>query len=123
MNVVTFLHILFPAGVVHCRYWIHTDLIDRLPLGLEYVFNSPMAHRMHHRPPGNCNYAGMFIFWDRMFGTYEVELERKDYYGLAKQPQVCLGFPGCGEHNVDETWSSQLKHHLYTHGRKSRSHI
>ncbi len=107
MNVVTFLH---------CRYWIHTDLIDRLPLGLEYVFNSPMAHRMHHRPPGNCNYAGMFILWDRMFGTYEVELERKDYYGLAKQPQVCFGclssyvfehhVPGCAVHNVDETWSS-----------------
>jgi sterol desaturase/sphingolipid hydroxylase (fatty acid hydroxylase superfamily) len=116
MNAVTFLHILFSAWVVRCRYWIHTDLIDRLPLGLEYVFNSPMAHRMHHRPPGNCNYAGMFIFWDRMFGTYEVELERKDYYGLAKQPQVCLGCLSnvfehhmsldVMKHNVDENGSS-----------------
>mmetsp|Transcript_34937 Transcript_34937/g.93463 ORF Transcript_34937/g.93463 Transcript_34937/m.93463 type:complete len:98 (-) Transcript_34937:934-1227(-) len=50
-------------------YWIHTDLVNRLPLGLEYIFNTPMAHRMHHRPPGNCNYAGMLIIWDRMFGT------------------------------------------------------
>lgn len=45
-----------------------------------------MAHRMHHRPPGNCNYAGLFIIWDRMFGSYEAELVRKDYYGLASQP-------------------------------------
>lgn len=69
-------------------YWIHTELVNRLPFGLEYIFNSPMAHRMHHRPPGNCNYAGMLIWWDRMFGTYEVETERKDLYGLARQPQT-----------------------------------
>ena len=43
-------------------YWIHTELVNRLPFGLEYIFNSPMAHRMHHRPPGNCNYAGMLIW-------------------------------------------------------------
>ena len=30
-------------------FWIHTELVGRLPLGLEYVLNSPMAHRMHHR--------------------------------------------------------------------------
>lgn len=69
-------------------YWIHTDLVDRLPFGLEYVLNTPMAHRMHHRPPGNCNYGGLFIIWDRLFGTYSPELERRDYYGLAKQPNT-----------------------------------
>lgn len=67
-------------------FWIHTELVGRLPLGLEYVFNSPMAHRMHHRPPGNCNYAGMLIVWDRLFGTYAAETVRKDFYGLAGQP-------------------------------------
>lgn len=50
--------------------------------------NGPMAHRLHHRPPGNCNYAGMFIIWDRMFGTYKAEVVRKDWYGLAKQPMT-----------------------------------
>ncbi len=39
-------------------FWIHTDMIDRLPFGLEYILNTPMAHRLHHRPPGNANYAG-----------------------------------------------------------------
>ena len=67
-------------------FWIHTELVDRLPFGLEYVFNSPMAHRMHHRPPGNCNYAGFLIVWDRLFGTYVPELERRDLYGNGDQP-------------------------------------
>mmetsp|Transcript_34940 Transcript_34940/g.93472 ORF Transcript_34940/g.93472 Transcript_34940/m.93472 type:complete len:352 (-) Transcript_34940:11-1066(-) len=69
-------------------YWIHTDLVNRLPLGLEYIFNTPMAHRMHHRPPGNCNYAGMLIIWDRMFGTYVPEVVRQDVYGLHPQPNT-----------------------------------
>lgn len=69
-------------------YWIHTDVVSRLPGPLEYIFNSPMPHRLHHRPPGNCNYAGMFIIWDRMFGTYRSEVVRKDLYGLAKQPMT-----------------------------------
>lgn len=69
-------------------YWIHTDVVNRVPLGLEYILNTPMAHRLHHRPPGNRNYAGMFIIWDRIFGTYEAELVRKDLYGLAKQPNT-----------------------------------
>lgn len=50
---------------------------------LEYVINTPHHHRMHHRPPGNCNYAGTLIIWDRLFGTFTAETERKDYYGLA----------------------------------------
>ena len=50
--------------------------------------NSPMAHRMHHRPPGNVNYAGMLVIWDRLFGTYAAEEVRKDLYGLAKQPNT-----------------------------------
>jgi alkylglycerol monooxygenase len=70
------------------QFWVHTDLINRLPFGLEYLMNSPSAHRMHHRPPGNCNYAGVFIIWDRMFGTYVPEKVRQDYYGLAQQPNT-----------------------------------
>ena len=36
-------------------------------------------------PTGNCNYGGVLIIWDKMFGTYEQELQQRDYYGLAKQ--------------------------------------
>ena len=57
--------------------WIHTDIVNRLPWPLEHILNSPMAHRMHHRPPGNCNYGGLLIVWDRVFGTYQAETVRK----------------------------------------------
>eukprot|EP00662_Eupelagonemidae_sp_cell21_P003768 gene3768-65181_t len=56
------------------QFWIHTELCGRLG-PLEYVLNTPFHHRMHHRPPGNCNYAGVLIVWDRMFGTYSEEME------------------------------------------------
>jgi hypothetical protein len=36
--------------------------------------NTPSHHRMHHSPPGNCNYAGVLIIWDRIFGTFASEL-------------------------------------------------
>lgn len=69
-------------------FWIHTELIDRLPFGLEYILNRPMAHRMHHRTSTcNCNYAGVLIIWDRLFGTYRAETKRKEEYGLARPPK------------------------------------
>ncbi len=62
------------------QFWIHTEVIGRLPWYLEMIFNTPSHHRMHHRPPGNCNYAGVLIIWDRMFGTFynECSLDKKD---------------------------------------------
>lgn len=68
-------------------FWIHTDLIGRLGW-LEYIINTPSSHRMHHRPPGNCNYAGALIIWDRMFDTYTPEIVRKDFYGNGNQPNT-----------------------------------
>lgn len=65
------------------QFWIHTEVIDKMSI-LEVFFNTPSHHRMHHRPPGNCNYAGVLIIWDRMFGTFMEEKERRDVYGLAK---------------------------------------
>lgn len=64
------------------QFWIHTELCGRLG-PLEYLLNTPFQHRMHHRPPGNCNYAGVLIIWDRFFKTYRAETERLDYFGLA----------------------------------------
>lgn len=65
------------------QFWIHTEEIGSLG-PLEYIMNTPSHHRMHHRPPGNCNYAGLLIIWDRMFGTFVPEDKQRDYYGLAK---------------------------------------
>ena len=60
------------------QFWIHTREIDRLPLGLEWWLNTPSHHRVHHgvNPQyHDRNYAGALIIWDRLFGTFEPEVE------------------------------------------------
>jgi alkylglycerol monooxygenase len=67
------------------QFWIHTELIVRLG-PLEHVLNTPSHHRVHHaRNPGyiDRNYAGMFIVWDRLFGTYVPERE-PPVYGITR---------------------------------------
>ena len=68
------------------QYWIHTELIMKLPKFIEAIFNTPSHHRVHHASNPQYldrNYAGIFIIWDRMFGTFELERE-KPIYGLVK---------------------------------------
>jgi sterol desaturase/sphingolipid hydroxylase (fatty acid hydroxylase superfamily) len=68
------------------QYWIHTEVIDRLPRPIEAVFNTPSPHRVHHGTNQQYldrNYGGILIVWDRWFGTFEPEVERVDY-GLTK---------------------------------------
>ena len=66
------------------QYWIHTELIDKLPKWFEFIFNTPSHHRVHHATNPQYldrNHAGIFIIWDRLFGTFEPEIE-KPIYGL-----------------------------------------
>jgi sterol desaturase/sphingolipid hydroxylase (fatty acid hydroxylase superfamily) len=66
------------------QYWIHTELIDKLPKWFEFIFNTPSHHRVHHATNPQYldrNHAGIFIIWDRMFGSFEPEVE-KPVYGL-----------------------------------------
>eukprot|EP00462_Mataza_sp_D1_P018595 CAMPEP_0175139806 /NCGR_PEP_ID=MMETSP0087-20121206/11119_1 /TAXON_ID=136419 /ORGANISM="Unknown Unknown, Strain D1" /LENGTH=366 /DNA_ID=CAMNT_0016422881 /DNA_START=334 /DNA_END=1434 /DNA_ORIENTATION=- len=65
------------------QFWIHNSVVGHLG-PLEHIFNTASHHRVHHRPPGNCNYAGVLIVWDRMFGTFQAETQRLDLFGLAK---------------------------------------
>jgi sterol desaturase/sphingolipid hydroxylase (fatty acid hydroxylase superfamily) len=68
------------------QYWIHTELITKLPNWFEAVFNTPSHHRVHHATNPQYldrNHAGIFIIWDKLFGTFEPEVE-KPVYGLVK---------------------------------------
>jgi len=68
------------------QFWIHTRFVKRLG-PLEYVFNSPSHHRVHHgvnEPYIDKNYAGALIIWDRMFGTFVEETE-EPRFGILKQ--------------------------------------
>ncbi len=66
------------------QFWVHTEYIKKLPRWVEYVFATPSNHRVHHGSQEKYldkNYAATFIFWDRIFGTFQLEEERP-IYGL-----------------------------------------
>jgi len=81
--------ILFSGGAnLIYQFWIHTEAIDRLPRWFESVMNTPSHHRVHHgRNPRylDSNYAGVFIVWDKLFGTFVPEDRAEPVeYGLVK---------------------------------------
>ncbi len=80
-------HVYFLCGAIDTLYqfWIHTQLIDRVG-PLEAVLNTPSHHRVHHGVNDEYldrNYAGIFIFWDRLFGSFEPE-RAEPVYGTTK---------------------------------------
>lgn len=70
------------------QYWIHTEMIDKLPKWFEFIFNTPSHHRVHHGSNPiylDKNHAGILIIWDRIFGTFQLELKtEKVVYGLTE---------------------------------------
>ena len=70
------------------QFWIHTEAIGRMPRWFEAVFNTPSHHRVHHaRNPRylDRNYAGVLIVWDKLFGTFQPELDEEPCrYGIVK---------------------------------------
>ena len=73
------------SGNLLYQFWIHTRLIGTLG-PIEWVMNTPSHHRVHHGTNPEYidkNYAGIFIVWDRMFGTFAAEKE-PPLYGIMK---------------------------------------
>lgn len=67
------------------QFFLHTESVGKLG-PLEWVMNTPSHHRVHHGANPQYidrNYAGIFIIWDRIFGTFEPEGE-KVKFGLTK---------------------------------------
>lgn len=57
------------------QFWLHAPWIPRLGW-LEYVLNTPSAHRVHHASNPHyldANFGGVLIVFDRLFGTYVAE--------------------------------------------------
>lgn len=67
------------------QYWVHTELIGKLGW-FDRIFCSPSNHRVHHGQNDYCidkNYGGIFIIWDRVFGTFEEERDsEKVVFGI-----------------------------------------
>ncbi len=61
------------------QFWVHTQHIGKLGW-YEWIFVTPSNHRVHHAQNDiymDRNYGGLFILWDRLFGTFQEELEEE----------------------------------------------
>jgi len=64
------------------QFLLHTEAVGRLGWFEGKLLNTPSAHRVHHGSNAKYidrNYAGVFIVWDRIFGTYQPEEEPVRY--------------------------------------------
>ena len=70
------------------QFWVHTEVVYKFPKFIEYIFNTPSHHRVHHASNIRYldrNHAGVFILWDRWFGTFSEEKDNEHpIYGLTK---------------------------------------
>ncbi len=77
-----------PSVVVVCiainllyQFFLHTELVPKLGW-VENIFNTPSNHRVHHGSnPAyiDKNFGGVLIVWDKLFGTYQPEVEQPVY--------------------------------------------
>ncbi|BDA78145.1 sterol desaturase [Leptospira kobayashii] len=68
------------------QFWVHTKAVDKIGKVGEYLLSTPSHHRVHHAINPKYidrNHGGIFIIWDRMFGTFQVE-EEECVYGTVK---------------------------------------
>lgn len=64
------------------QFFLHTDAVPRLGWLEGKLFNTPSAHRVHHGSNSiyiDRNFGGALIVWDRLFGTYQAEVEHVRY--------------------------------------------
>jgi sterol desaturase/sphingolipid hydroxylase (fatty acid hydroxylase superfamily) len=69
------------------QFWVHTEVIPKLPSPIEFLFVTPSHHRVHHAKNTKYidkNYGSTFIIWDRLFNTFQEE-EETPIYGITKQ--------------------------------------
>ena len=110
------------------QFFVHTELVRKMPNWYEYIFNTPSHHRAHHASNIrylDTNHAGVLIIWDRIFGTFSEEIdEEAPVYGLTKNIQT-FHFPEVITHEYAaiwrdvkraQKWSDKLKYIFYAPG-------
>ncbi|MCC7030664.1 MAG: sterol desaturase family protein [Chitinophagaceae bacterium] len=85
---------------------VHTRYVKKMPAWFETFFVSPSHHRVHHASNIiylDKNMGMVLIIWDRMFGTFQRELESETVvYGLTKN----LDRPYHPLHIIFHEWKS-----------------
>lgn len=81
------------------QFFLHTEAVGKLGF-LERIIDTPSSHRVHHGSNDQYidkNFGGFLIIWDRIFGTYEPEVEKPRYgitTGFAGYNPITLVFQG-----------------------------
>lgn len=73
--------VCFALSLVY-QFFIHTTLVTKLHPAIEFIFNTPSHHRVHHgknRGYIDTNYGGVLIIFDRLFGTFRPETETPEF--------------------------------------------
>jgi len=69
------------------QFWVHTRHINKLG-PIEWVMVTPSHHRVHHAQNARYidkNHGGVFIIWDRLFGTFAEEVDEEEIiYGVRR---------------------------------------
>jgi sterol desaturase/sphingolipid hydroxylase (fatty acid hydroxylase superfamily) len=69
------------------QFWYHTQHINKMGL-FEKILVTPSHHRVHHavnKEYIDKNLSQIFIFWDKIFGTFQEELtEAPPVYGITR---------------------------------------
>jgi len=79
------IYLAFGFNLIY-QFFVHTEVVGKLWRPIELVMNTPSHHRVHHGSDPEYldkNYAGIFIVWDRLFGSF-VEEKQRPTYGLTK---------------------------------------
>lgn len=81
--------VIATVGPLHlfAQFWYHTQHINKMGF-LEKIIITPSHHRVHHainKEYLDKNLGQIFIFWDKLFGTYQEELtETPPVYGITR---------------------------------------
>lgn len=68
------------------QYWVHTKAIKSIGTVGEFLLSTPSHHRVHHAINPEYidkNHGGIFIIWDRIFGTF-IKEDKEPVYGTVK---------------------------------------
>lgn len=83
------VEVIATVGPLHlfAQFWYHTQHINKMGV-LEHIIVTPSHHRVHHainKEYIDKNLSQIFIFWDKIFGTYQKELpEAPPVYGITR---------------------------------------
>jgi len=73
------------------QFWYHTQHINNMGF-LEHIIVTPSHHRVHHafnEKYLDKNFGQIFIFWDKLFGTFQKELvDISPAYGITRPVQT-----------------------------------